>query len=465
MPVVQAKSFVGPPAGANRCDSDGEGAGKSPPTERNEMTYSRTAAALLALMMAGCGASGPARPNVVLVIIDTLRADHLGCYGYRRDTSPGLDSLAESGTLWSRVQGQSSWTLPAVTSVLNGLSPRAHGARLNVSERTMWMASPRVPTAVTLLGDAGYRTLGLFNVVLLSESMGFHRGFDRFSCHPQGHGMAGSSVDRAISWIEEEEGRDEPFLLVLHLFDPHSPYDPPRPWDTLYAESATGDTAWSFTPQGAVADTSHRERLESLYDGEIAWTDSQLSRLWASIRRLGLEDETLVLVTADHGEEFLEHGYVEHGRTLYQEITRVPMIASGPGVPADSVCDWVASHLDILPTILAAAESDAPDGLRGRDLLSGAPAGGRRLPASGLNTGPPFRMSAIRSGSRKVIWVPSADSAAMYDLDSDPLEQAPLPPEPSLMRGVEDYWATPCIHPPVRSEMDVAPALRDLGYL
>ena len=430
------------------------------------MTYSRTSVAvLLALLLAGCGSPGPSRPNVVLVIIDTLRADRLGCYGYGRDTTPGLDSLAAEGMRWTRVQGQSSWTLPAVTTILTGLSPRAHGARLNARERTMWMASPGAATAITLLQDAGYRTLGLFNVVLLSERMGFHRGFHRFHCNRQGHGMAGESVDRALGWLQAEAEGEEPFLLVLHLFDPHSPYDPPQPWDTLYASSSEGDTAWSFTPAGAVADTTARKRLEDLYDGEIAWTDSQLSRLWAGIRGMGLADETLVLVTADHGEEFLEHGYVEHGRTLYQEITRVPMIASGPGIPSGSVGELVVSHLDVLPTILAAAGVEAPAGLPGRDLLSAGPAKGRRLPASGLNTGPPFRMAALRSGSRKVIWVPSADSAVMYRLGSDPLEQRPLPPDSALLALLEDYWATPRRHPPVRSEMEVAPALRDLGYL
>lgn len=430
------------------------------------MGCSRTAAAgLLMLLLAGCGAQKETRPNVVLVIIDTLRADHLGCYGYHRDTSPGLDSLAGEGMRWSRVQGQSSWTLPAVTTILTGLSPRAHGARLNVPERTMWTASPRTPTAVTLLDDAGYRTLGLFNVVLLSERMGFHRGFDRFHCNRQGHGMAGSSVDRAVEWLRQEAEREEPFLLVLHLFDPHSPYDPPRSWDTLYAASPAGDTAWSFTRGGAVADTSRRERLENLYDGEIAWTDAQLSRLWEELRRLGLGEETLVLVTSDHGEEFLEHGYVEHGRTLYQEITRVPMIVSGPGVPSDSVGGRVVSHLDLLPTILAAAGVSHPAGTPGSCLLAGLQPAGRGHPASGLNTGPPFRMAALRCGSRKVIWNPSADTAAMYRLDRDPLELDPLPPDSALMDGVEGYWATPRRHPPVRSEMEVAPALRDLGYM
>jgi arylsulfatase A-like enzyme len=401
---------------------------------------------------------------VVVVIIDTLRADHLGCYGYGRNTSPGLDSLAEAGTMWNRVQGQSSWTLPAVTTLLAGLPPREHGARLNVSERTLWMASPRLPTAVTLLGSKGYRTLGLFNVFLLSERMGFHRGFDRFHCHDDGHGMAGRTVDTAVRWLREDAG-DEPFLLVLHLFDPHSPYAPPAPYDTLFAESDGGDTSWTFTPAGAVADTSQRRRMEALYDGEIAWTDSQLSRLWAELRRLGAADETLVLVTADHGEEFLEHGYVEHGRTLYQEITRVPMILSGPGVPEDSVCGRVASHLDVLPTVLAAAGVEEPEGLPGSCLVEGLPGRRRRLPASGLNTGPPFRMASVRRGSRKVIWTPAADSAVMYRLDEDPGEQRPLPPDSALMAALESYWATPRRYPPVRSEMDVAPALRDLGYM
>ena len=426
----------------------------------------RTVAACAAVLLAfaaGCGRS-PQRPNVVVVIIDTLRADHLGCYGYGRNTSPGLDSLAEAGMMWSRVQGQSSWTLPAVTTLLCGLSPRAHGARLNVAERTIWNASPQTPTAVTLLGSGGYRTLGLFNVFLLSEKMGFHRGFDRFDCRDDGNGMAGRTVDTAISWLRED-AEDGPFLLVVHLFDPHSPYDPPAPFDTLFAGSAEGDTSWTFTPGGAVADTTQRWRMEALYDGEIAWTDSQLSRLWAELRRLEVADETVVLVTADHGEEFLEHGYVEHGRTLYREITRVPMILTGPGIPRDSVCFRVASQLDVVPTVLAAAGVEGPGGLPGSDLVAGLPRRSRTLPASGVNTGPPFRLASIRRGSRKVIWAPASDSAAMFNLEEDPGELEPLPADPALLTELERYWSTPRRYPPVRSEMDVAPALRDLGYM
>ncbi len=420
---------------------------------------------LVPLLGASCAAPRVGRPNIVLVIVDTLRADHMGCYGYPRDTSPGLDSLAAAGAMWSRTKAQSSWTLPAVTTMLSGLTPRGHGARLDVQDRTLWMPSSEMPTAAAVLGGDGYSTMGLFNVMLLSESMGFHRGFDRYACNDQGHGMAGETVDTAIDWLRTRPGGGEPFLLVMHLFDPHSPYDPPPPYDTLFAGSDDGPVSWTFTPEGAVADTTLRDRMVDLYDGEIAWTDSQLSRLWAELRRQGIQDATLVIVTADHGEEFLEHGYVEHGRTMFQEITRVPVILSGPGVHEGYEPDWIASQLDILPTMLAAAGTEPPPDLAGRDLLSGPPANERALPASGVNTGPPFQMASMRVGHRKVVWVPATDSTVMYRLDRDPEELEPLDPDSALQARLESYWLTPRRYEPVMSDIDVAPALRDLGYI
>ncbi len=165
-----------------------------------------------------------------MIIVDTLRPDHLGCYGYERNTSPSIDSLAESGIMFTNVIAQSSWTLPSVTSIFTGLNVRRHGAgRMGGTVRT---ANQGIPTLPMIMSRNGFQCFGIFNVYLLSEQLGFNRGFDMFSCDWLGHGRAGESVDEAIRLLSMSD-TDEPFFLLLLLFDPHDPYDPPAPFDTI----------------------------------------------------------------------------------------------------------------------------------------------------------------------------------------------------------------------------------------
>ena len=174
---------------------------------------------------------------------------------------------------------------------------------------------------------------------------------------------------------------------------------------------------------------------------------------------------TLVMVTSDHGEEFLEHGYVEHGRSFYQEITRVPVIISGAGVPSGVRSDRVASQMDLFPTVLEIAGISFPEELPGIDLLDDDGRASRSLPASGVNTGPPYDLASMREGPLKLVWNVEYDTVEMYDLDSDPGEMARIPADPGILESAELYWTMPPVYQSVRSEMEVGPALRDLGYL
>lgn len=417
----------------------------------------------LLLLLSGCGGR---KRNVILIIVDTVRADHLGCYGYLRDTSPHIDSLAAAGTIWSNVYAQSSWTLPATTTILTGLSERSHGVGMNVSAGEVYGMSEQMPTLATILASRGYRTAAFFNVYLMSPQFNFDRGFQSFECHDNGNGRAGVTVDKALAWLEDVRS-DQPFFLAVHLFDPHDPYAPPAPFDTLYApEGIAGDSVWEFTPEGSLARPSQKEHLMNLYDGEIAWTDGQLGRLFAGLREMGLSGSTIVALTADHGEEFLEHGYVGHGRTLYGETVNVPLVLSGPGVPEGKVDSSAASQLDVLPTVLGLLDAGPPDHSEGIDLLAGQATRSRPIPASGVNTGPPFELASVVWDGRKVLWYPEADTCVGYDLTSDPGEQNPVEAYPELQQVVLRYWATPPVFRPVRLEsMEVGPALRDLGYI
>lgn len=413
-------------------------------------------------LVSGCNRNQN-KPNIVLIIIDTLRADHLGCYGYYRDTSPSIDSLAETGITFLNVHGQSSWTLPAITTIFTGLNVKEHGAGRRGN--SVYAMSYDVPTIPLLLKREGYSTMGIFNVFLLSEQFGFNKGFDRFSCEWLGDGRAGVSVDEAIEWISEYDN-PSPFFLSLHVFDPHDPYDPPAPYDELFTPSgAQGKTWWPALVDGSLdSSEENREHLVGLYDGEIAWTDSQLERLFAHLRDLNLDENTIIIIVADHGEEFLDHNSVGHGYTMHQEIVHVPIIIAGPGIPIDSLNTSDRSQTDILPTILAIASADKPDHLNGYSLLSSTvPA--RALPASNVNSTSAANTAAVTMGNRKLIWNSQNNMSVMYDIVLDSFEQDPLSPDSDLVDSVLYYWSTPAFIPAELADQEaVEIVLRDLGY-
>ena len=413
-------------------------------------------------VLTGCSKQ-ETRPNVILIVVDALRADHLGCYGYQRNTSPTIDSLALSGTLWENLQAQSSWTLPTITTIFTGLNAREHGAGRR--SNTVYGMSNEISTIPLLLHHAGYSCAGIFNVYLLSEQFGFNRGFDSFSCNWLGHGEAEASVDQAVEWIRTTEN-EKPFFLALHLFDPHDPYDPPEPFDTYYTPSGTnGITWWPFLESGAPDQPElYREHLIGLYDGEIAWTDFQIGRLLLFLRTSGISENTIVILTADHGEEFLEHGGFGHGKTMYQEVVSVPLIISGPGIARGVRDSLVRAQIDILPTILELTRSEKPEHLNGVSLM-GDVQEDRAVPSSNVNSGYVPVVASVRVGNRKIIWNTETNEAFEYCLTDDPGELVPLEPDESLLDSVLFYWSTPPVFPPTVSDKDmIESALRDLGY-
>ena len=420
---------------------------------------------LVIFLLISCG-PGPSKPSVILIIIDTLRADHLSCYGYSRNTSPVIDSLADSGILMENVFAQASWTLPATATIMSGLSTVSHGAGMDVPTGNVYGMDPMMPLLAPLLDEHGYRTAGFFNVYLLGGDFGFHRGFDTFMCRENGDGMAAETVDSALEWLGSiPEG--DPFFLAVHLFDVHDPYDPPAPYDTYYtSRGSRGEVFWEMTPEGAVARPEQLDHLKGLYDGEIAFVDSQLGRLFAGVRGMDRESRPLVILTADHGEEFLEHGYVGHGRTLYPEITHVPLIISGPGAEQGVRRSLLCGQVDILPTVLDYCAIPPPSGVEGVSLLSGGAETERVLPSSGINTGHDFNSVAVRRGWNLLIWNPETDSTETYDLREDPLALRPVSCDSQLLEEALYYRSTPSSWDAVMLEKwKVAPVLRDLGYI
>jgi arylsulfatase A-like enzyme len=320
----------------------------------------------------GCSRShqGETPRNVILISIDTLRADHLGCYGYPRPTSPAIDRLASGGVLLEDVSAPSPWTLPAHASMLTGLYPRRNGVRSRHDS-----LPDHVATLADILGRQGYRTSAVVNSHWLSRTNGLDKGFEEFR-YVEEHvrDIAPRRVDReARRWLTAK-GEGKPFFLFLHYYDVHSDYRALPQYEQQFARPYDGIADGSTAQLGKVRygqielDRSDVNHLIDLYDAGIRQLDDDLKGLFALLEERGLMENTLLVVTADHGEEFLEHGGVLHGRTHYQEVVRVPLILAGAGLGPPRREDCMASLIDVAPTILGLVGIKPSSALDGIDL-------------------------------------------------------------------------------------------------
>jgi arylsulfatase A-like enzyme len=333
------------------------------------------------LLTLACGSGEPDRSaplagyDVVLVVVDALRADHLGSYAYPRETSPFIDSLAPQGVVFERAIANSSYTRESVAALLTGQLPSRSGA-------VGWLARPgrEGPHLGEIFRRAGYRT-GFFSNTVQLRGPGFTRGFDEFQHLPSRwdiSGEGGRLSARARDFARR--AGDRPFFLYLHYLDPHAPYAPdprfhqrfaPAPFTTpLALYDDVEPRIAELLAAGFGPGEPRFEDLVARYDAEIASTDEALEGLLRSLEALGRRERTLVVLTADHGEEFLEHGSVEHAWTLYEESIRVPLIFWAPGALEPARVVERTSLVDVLPTVLALVGIEAPEGeLDGTPLL------------------------------------------------------------------------------------------------
>jgi arylsulfatase A-like enzyme len=318
----------------------------------------------LAVWLAACGSSREIpRNNVVLVILDTVRADHLSAYGYSRPTTPNFDRLARDGELYFEAYAQSPWTLPSIATILTGQPPHIHGARR--TPQGLFGIRDDVTTLAERMAQARYRTAAFVNVVWCSaEISSLDRGFElydlRFREDNYANGRdARETTDAALDWVRSIEGA--PFFLTVHYFDPHLTYDAPPPFDTMFEPPGGPRISRGFGSseelfkirEGAIRlDERRRESLIARYDGELRFVDEQFGRLRQELEELGQWEHTLVVVVADHGEEFWDHGGFEHGHTHYDEVLRVPLIVRRPVGRVGLETATRVRQLDIAPTIL-----------------------------------------------------------------------------------------------------------------
>ena len=378
---------------------------------------------MLVILLVGAGvwfvlqqrSSAPAIRHVVLISIDTCRADHLSCYGYARPTTPHIDALAEQGYLFSNTMTPIPLTLPAHTSMLTGTIPPQHGKRRN----TDVYFDPSHVTLAALLKAKGYRTGAFVGSQILNRRFGLDRGFDiyddQFAQEEESERRAGEVNRAAFAWLKKQ--KDNPVFLFLHYYDPHDTYDPPEPYATTFKESP--------------------------YAGEIAYTDHCIGQVIAKLKRLGMYDSSLIIVTGDHGEMLGEHGESTHMFFIYQSALKVPLVVKLPGSDTAHQIDDLASITDIVPTVCDLVDIDPPAGIQGKNL---APYFGNKPPqpenrhlyceslrATYYGANPLFGLAGEKW---KYI---ETTRPELYDLEKDPGEQTNLveaqPDRAGMLKG------------------------------
>jgi len=320
-------------------------------------------AALALLVAPGCPGresnlgreSSPDRepPNVLLVVVDSLRADRLGCYGHDGALSPAIDALAERSVLFESAYSAAPWTMPSVATMLTGLYPSRHG----VTELFRLLAD-EIDTLPEIAGARGYATGAVISHLLIGTHFQFDQGFEAFSQEEalgHFHFSTPGVTDRARALMEELAAGPEPFFLLVHYFDPHFQYleHPGRDYPSKAASKLTARDPFNQL-QRRIDELEEPDLafLNELYDEEIRLTDEGIGRLLEAVRELGLEERTVVVLTADHGEEFMSHGGLGHGHTLYEELVEVPLLMSGPGMTAGIRVGRPVSLVSLTPTLL-----------------------------------------------------------------------------------------------------------------
>lgn len=369
--------------------------------------------AALLVVLAAVARSEPPVPagaawNVVLISLDTLRADHMTCYGYARRTTPNLDGLAARGVVFENAIAASSWTVPSHMSLFTGLYPSAHGV-----ESVRLALDRKAVTLAEALRARGWKTAAFVSGPSLNGQMGFSRGFETYDdftvtlSHEANllgyNDVENMSINQIVTnpiitrlatdWLRKNAGTR--FFLFLHYWDVHHDYIPPAPYDRAfdpgYVGSVDGRNIGGRQKQWerdglAPADLAH---LAALYDGEIAHTDAHVGAVLRVLEETRLTERTLVIIVSDHGEAFMEHGRLNHGNSLHDELVRVPLILCAPTlVPAGRRLDGYVSHVDVMPTVLGLLQLAPPGPVQGVDLspaLRGTVAATDRLVFSELN--------------------------------------------------------------------------------
>ncbi|MDH3686425.1 MAG: sulfatase [Myxococcales bacterium] len=427
-------------------------------------------------------APGLGEANLVVVVADALRADHLGLYGYSDSppTSPSIDSWARSGVWFEDLAATSSQTVPSTLSLFTALYPRDHGnqyfPRTNSFRAPRRDSRPRVeagqPLLAEVLRNAGFRTAAIVTNPWLRAEYGFDRGFDEFRALRPPSGSAYVRGDRVNHLVGEflEEHAQERFFLYVHYMDVHSPYTPPPEHRAAFLGERRGRLLRRNgpLPNALAADVDYSRRL---YAAEVRGFDDRFRELLALLENADVAESTLLVLLADHGEEFHEHSGMGHGWTLFDEVVRVPWAMAHPDLPPRPV-RTPASGVDVAPTLLELLEVEGQLGATGRS-LAGAVWGAQETPDQ-----PRFselaELKALRLGDRKIIAGLDDATVRAYDLAGDPGEQRPASEAPDWASELEmqlSRWlgaggaVTAAEEPESAADEELERQLRELGYI
>ncbi|HKH48359.1 MAG TPA: sulfatase [Thermoanaerobaculia bacterium] len=371
---------------------------------------------------------GPERPNVIIYLVDTLRADRAGARRSGASLTPRLDAFAQGATVFENTVAQAPWTKPSVTSIFTGLGPLTHGVR-----RIHDKLPPEAVTAAERLHAAGYQTAGFSTNWHVSHDTGLDQGFGFFDFSPRE--TASDLLNRrVVRWLDGKPG--SPFFLYVHALDPHGPYEPPPEYRARFAPGVRPDAGTSPELQRIYkAGGEVRRRLIAelppLYDAEVAFNDHSFGAFLDALRQHGLYESSLILFVSDHGEEFNEHGDLGHGNNLFDETLRVPLIVKWPHQRQGQRVRSLAQHVDLLPTLLRAAGLQPPQGLPGIDLALVAASGedpealSGRAVLSHLSREGRGGISVIQAGWKLIhpLTREMAESSKLYHLSTDGAER------------------------------------------
>ncbi len=411
----------------------------------------RGVTALLGTLLLAVGACAPAPPptlpNILLIVVDTLRADRLGVNGNARGLTPFLDQVGARGAVFRNAYAPTSWTCPSVASLFTSRYVSQH----HVDRFEASIADGEVTLAEALAGR-GYVGGGFSANLRMLEANGYGQGFASWHAYARDDGGGpkprGALLRReSMAWLQPVlRQRDQPVLLYLQYMEPHAPYDPGEPWRSRFVRETapvSDDVARGKLTATQPLQPAEIERLAQLYDGEVAAVDAEIRALFDELERSGFLRNAVIVITADHGEEFGEHGVMTHGRTLFNGVMHVPLIVVAPGYPAGRVVDDPVSLVDIAPTLLELTGSSPAPTFEGRslvpllqsawvpaalwartlDLVQGHDVIAEIEPHGEVDTRK--HSQAIVRGTRKLLVDPRGDGA-LFDLYSDPGETTPL---------------------------------------
>lgn len=418
----------------------------------------------------------PGDTNVLFVVFDTLRADHVGCLGYRWNTTPTVDRLAREGVLFTRAISQAPWTMASFASMYTGRLPSSHLA--GSSEKYGFLYPSRFstqPNFIDFLRERGYYTEAFVTNPYLAYGFGMNQGFDEYHMYSGG---AKKASDLANAWLESNAGKK--FFLLLHYMEPHRPYIMRKDFDPILKAEA-GDTDRNGKPPSRESESafSNLDRSILAYDTEIAFDDYQLGRVIDKLDELGLRDDTLIVFVSDHGEEFLEHGGKhDHGHTLFDELLHVPLVITFPkGLPRNERINTQVRLFDVFPTILDTLgmefDEESISGKSLKSLITKETSENRVAISEFLLYGPEEK--SIRTEQYKLIYIPSKDQIQLYNVIADPKETRDISAEePSVCAELMDRLNAELEHSstqrfgkleaPVVDE-ETRKSLKSLGYV